>query len=266
MRIVSITPSNTEIIWALGLEDMLVGVDDHSDFPPEVVGRLPTVGPDLQIDIDKIEELRPDLVLASLSVPGMERNIEELERRNLPHIVLNPFSLEDVLNDILRVGQVTGHPQRADTVVAQIRDRLERVGQSISPQARQKPVRLFWEWWPRPLITPGRLSWINDICKIAGAVNIFEDLDVTSQPVEEQQVLEREPDAICMCWVGALQPVMDPQRVKSRPGWDQLTAVREGRIYALPEGLFGRPGPRLVEGVEMLAGILHGGEFTDEVS
>lgn len=262
MRIVSITPSNTEIVWALGLEHMLVGVDDHSDFPPEVVERLPRVGTDLDVDVDAIAALQPDLVLASLSVPGMERNVEKLRQRNLPHVVLNPHSLSQVLDDILTVGTLTGHKERAERVVLELKERLDRLEGSIDDQVRSHPVRVFWEWWPRPLITPGRHSWINDICRLAGAVNVFADLDVTSRPVEYEEVFARDPDVICMCWVGALQPVMDPDKVRSREGWQNLRAVRDGRIYALPEELFGRPGPRLVEGAEMLAGLLHGGNRT----
>lgn len=259
MRLVSITPSNTEIVWALGIEHLLVGVDDHSDFPPEVVDKLPKVGPDLQVDMDLVESLKPDLVLASLSVPGMERNVQELEQRKLPYVVLNPLRLDDVWDNIRTVGRLTGYEDRATELIAELQDRLNRVQRFCSPSVADKPIRVFWEWWPRPLITPGKHSWINDVCRLVGAINIFEDLDVTSRPVEAADVIGRNPDAICMCWCGSLQPAMDPAKVCRRTGWQDLEAVRNNRIYALPEQLFGRPGPRLVEGIEMLAGILHGG-------
>ena len=266
MRLVSLTPSNTEIVYALGLEDWLVGVDDHSDYPPEVVARLPKVGPDLQIDIDRVAALEPDLVLASLSVPGMERVVEALEHRGLPHVVLNPLSLDDVFADIRRVGDLTGQLPRAEQLIVELKERLEAVRQVAEAGERARggrPVRVFWEWWPRPLISPGRASWINDVCRLAGAENIFSDLDAPSRPVSEDEVLARDPDAVCLCWCGTLQKAMDPARVRSRPGWERLRAVREGRIYALPEELFGRPGPRLVEGAAMLAGILHGSTAAD---
>src|SRR5690606_26525652 len=99
LRIVSIAPSNTEIAFALGLGPQVVGVDDHSDYPPEVA-RLPRVGPDLRVDLDRVEALRPDLVLASLSVPGMEHNVEGLRRRGIPHMVLNPRRWPEVLASI----------------------------------------------------------------------------------------------------------------------------------------------------------------------
>src|SRR5512146_116863 len=107
MRLVSLCPSNTEILFALGLGEQVVGVDDWSDWPAEVAG-LPRVGGDLTSDLDRVAALRPDLVLASLSVPGMERNVEGLGARGLPHLVLNPHSLDEVLGDILAVGEACG--------------------------------------------------------------------------------------------------------------------------------------------------------------
>ncbi len=130
MRLVSLTCSNTEIVWALGCLDWLVGVDDHSDHPPEVA-RLPRVGPDLQVDLDKVEDLRPDLVLASLSVPGMERVVEGLQARRIPHLVLDPQSLQEVYGDILRVAQALGVVQRGSLVVRAMQQMLARAGASL---------------------------------------------------------------------------------------------------------------------------------------
>ncbi|HEX6988193.1 MAG TPA: cobalamin-binding protein [Bacillota bacterium] len=261
MRLVSLAPSNTEIVHALGLEDWLVGVDDWSDYPPEVVAPLPRVGPDLQIDVDRVAALRPDLVLASLSVPGMERVVEAVQARGLPHVVLNPLTIEEVYADLLRVGDLTGTADRARRVVADLRERARRIRAEVEaafgPGA--EPLRAYLEWWPKPLITPGRRSWVNDQLALAGGRNVFEDLDVASQPVNDEDVFARDPDVILLCWQGSLERVMDPERVRSRPGWaERLRAVSEGRIFVLPEDLFGRPGPRLIDGAAMLARIFTG--------
>ena len=106
MRVVSHTCSNTEIVCALGCSDMLVGVDDHSDFPPEVVRGLPKVGPDLGVDAKRVEQLKPDLVLTSLTVPGHEKIVDALEAAGLPLLVVEPQSLEDVYSDIERIARV----------------------------------------------------------------------------------------------------------------------------------------------------------------
>ena len=107
MKIISICPSNTELCAYLGIEDQLIAIDDYSDWPDSIQA-LPRVGPDLSINLDLVQELEPDLVLASLSVPGMEKNIEGLEERGIPHLTFNPQSLEDIANDLLTLGSAVG--------------------------------------------------------------------------------------------------------------------------------------------------------------
>jgi iron complex transport system substrate-binding protein len=251
---VSLTCSNTEILCALGLGEYLVGVDDWSDFPPEVT-RLPRVGSDLNIDMARVAALDPDLVLASLSVPGMERNLPGLERLGVPFLVLDPRSLDDVLADIGTISRATGVPEAGDRLMAELGDRVRTI-RSRAQGAAHRPT-LYWEWWPKPLISPGRQSWMVQVSELAGAELLFRDVDVTSWIVEEARVLDADPDFVMLCWCGTLQRAMDPAKVAARPGWDRLRAVKRGRVYCLPEALFGRPGPRLVEGLERLARIVH---------
>src|SRR5690554_184630 len=113
MRIVTHTCSNTEIVCALGRAHSLVGVDDHSDYPPEVVEPLPRIGPDLDVDINKIKALNPDLVITSLTVPGHERCLERLDAAGLPLLVTQPHSLADVAADIRRIGEAIGADEAA---------------------------------------------------------------------------------------------------------------------------------------------------------
>jgi iron complex transport system substrate-binding protein len=255
VRLVSLCPSNTEIVVALGLADQLVGVDDWSD-SPEVAG-LPRIGSDLAADVEGIQALRPDLVLASLSVPGMERNVAALRERDIPHIVLDPETLEGTLESILEAGQAMGVPGRAERVVGALRERI------AAAAARAVPGRpaLYWEWWPKPLITPGRASWITEMSRLAGGRNVFEDLPVRSRPVTDQEVLSRAPDAVMLCWCGTLQRRQRADVVGRRPGWGELAAVRSGRVFTLPERLFGRPGPLLVDGLELLVDLLRGAQI-----
>ncbi|MGH7900995.1 MAG: ABC transporter substrate-binding protein, partial [Thermodesulfobacteriota bacterium] len=119
-RIVSLCPSNTEILYALGVGEKVVGVDSYSDFPVQV-RHLPRVGPDLRVSIEKIRELNPDLVVASLTVPGMERNIDGLKEANLPFVVLSPTNIEETLQDILQLGEITGTVEKAESLVDEIK-------------------------------------------------------------------------------------------------------------------------------------------------
>jgi iron complex transport system substrate-binding protein len=252
MRLVSLCPSNTEILFALGLGEHVVGVDDWSDWPDEVRG-LPRVGGDLTCDLDRVEALGPDLVLASLSVPGMERNVEGLEARGLPHLVLNPRSLDDVLEDILETGRRCGATLRAEAIVRDARSRIERVRAGA---AARPPVRVYWEWWPKPLIAAGGASWVDQMSRLVGARNVFDDVETSSRVVTDAEVLERDPELLMICWCGTLQRLQEASRVRSRPGWDAMSGVREGRIRCVPEALFGRPSQRLLEGLDLLDGIV----------
>ena len=249
MRIVSICPSNTEIVCALGLGVALVGVDLSSDWPAEVRS-LPRVGPDLDVDVAAIAALKPDLVLSSLSVPGMEKNLERLDAAGLPHLVLDAQSIAGVFGSIQLVGRLVGRGAHAETVVAGMQARLTAVALRSAQLPRR--ARVFLEWWPKPVITPGRRCWTTEMIQIAGGDNVFGDLDVRSTPVETPSVIPFAPDILLTCWCGVPHERQKPEKMGERPGWDQIPGVREKRMYAAEERLFGRPGPRLVEGVEWL--------------
>ena len=252
MRIVSLCPSNTEILFALDLGRQVVGVDDWSDWPEEVKD-LPRVGGDLNADLDRVEALRPDLVLASLSVPGMERNIEGLAARNLPHLVLDPHSLDDVLADFLTVGDRCGVRPRAEKVVAEAHARIEAVRRR---RAARREVRIYWEWWPKPRIAAGRSSWVQHMSRIVGARNVFGDTEAASRVVQDGEVIQRDPEILMICWCGTLQRLQEAERVTARPGWERIAGVVAGRVHCVPEALFGRPSQRLLDGLDMLEGLV----------
>ncbi len=221
------------------------------------------MGPDLKIDMSRVSALDPDLVLASLSVPGMERNIPALERLGVPFLILNPKSLGDVLTDIEMVGEAAEVPENARHLIERLRRRVEEI-RARAHEAAHRPT-LYWEWWPKPLISPGRQSWIVQMSELAAADLLFKDIEATSFVVQESQVLDRDPDHVILCWCGTLQKKMDVSKIAERPGWERLRAVQAGRVHCFPEELFGRPGPRLVEGLERLARVVHPEVFVEAV-
>lgn len=251
MRVVSLTCSNTEIVWSLGASALLVGVDDHSDFPPDVVNRLPRVGPDLDIDVAKVAALRPDLVLASLTVPGHERIVERLERAKLPFVATEPVSVNDVYSDVRRVGELLGLGERAGAVIAEMRaafrPRPERGG--------VRPVVLV-EWWPKPVIVPGAQSWVTDMLAVVGGRNPLGDEPVKSRPITDDEARAIDPDAVVISWCGVRPEKYRPHIVARRPAWQGLRAVQSGRIFPISEAFLGRPGPRLAEGVRALEHVV----------
>lgn len=260
MKLISICPSNTELLAYLGLVDQLVAVDDFSDWP-ESVTTLPRLGPDLSIDMDKLESFKPDLVLASLSVPGMERNVEELKKRNIPHLVLDPQSLNDIAEDLLTVGQACGIVKQAHRINVEylsfINDMKKRAA------SVETTPSLYWEWWPKPVFTPGRINWLTEISAIAGGLNEFRDVELASVQTDWEDVLKRNPDYILLAWVGVRAEKVKTEVVLKRPGWRELAAVKEGRLAKMEEELYCRPSPRLLEGALKLGNMIHPEIYAD---
>lgn len=255
MRLISICPSNTELVGYLGLTSSLVGVDNYSDWPEEIHS-LPRLGSDLDIDMDKVEALKPDLVLASLSVPGMERNIEELKKRNIPHVIVpNPKTLTEVGESILFVGEVTNTSEKANQLYKKYNLILDKY-QSLCKQV-EKPITLYWEWWAKPIFTPGATNWLTEISKLSGGKNIFEDMPQSSVKTDWEEIVQRNPDVICIIWVGVQKEKVNPKVILKRPGAEDLAAIKNNQLYILEEPLFCRPSPKLLIGLQKIASILH---------
>ena len=249
MRIVSHTCSNTEIVCALGRAAWLVGVDEHSDYPPETVARLPRIGADLDIDIEKVRELNPDLVITSLTVPGHERCLERIRAAGMNHLVTRPHSLADVAADIRRIGQALNAEHRAEAIAS----RFDALSQ---PEPEREPVPVLVEWWPKPVIVPGRKSWVNEMLTLAGGRNPFADIDAESLEISTQQALDARPEAIIMSWCGVSEDKYRPHIVTRREGWQTIPAIGSGNIHAISEAWLGRPGPRLLDGIERLRSVV----------
>lgn len=254
MRIVSICPSNTEILYYLGLGDNVVGIDDHSDWPIEWQ-HLPKVGPDLNIDMDKVEELQPDLVVASLSVPGMEKMVAELVQRRIPHLVLHPSRITDIAEDIRLVGRATGFDEKAELLARDFSNRLRAI-QSITSEVKNRP-RLYWEWWPNPIYTPGRQNWLTDVSELAGAINVFADFDTDNVKATREMVAEKNPDHICVVWCGIELKRIKTSMITEREEWRNMSAIVQNQVHILEEGLYCRPSPRILDGLEKLVSLIH---------
>ncbi|MFT2718445.1 helical backbone metal receptor [Deinococcus sp. A31D244] len=239
LRLASLTCSNTDILHALGVTRQLVAVDSHSDGPGlEHAARL---GPDLNIDVDALIAARPDLVLASLSVPGMERVVDAVQAAGLPTLILDPISVPGVLHDIRVVGAATGQPEHAHAVA----DALERDLGALH-HAHARPPRVLVEWWPRPIIAATRDSWVTDLLGGLGAVNALADRAGRSTPLTLDDVRAARPDLIVCSWCGAKK--LRPEVIEARGLGVPVVAIHESGL--------GRPGPRLLEGARQLRAAL----------
>ncbi len=252
MRIVSLACSNTEILAALGAADLLVGVDSHSDHPASALAHLPRVGPDLEIDVEAVARLEPDLVLASLTVPGHETVVEGIEARGLPVLTLDPLSLEEVPENVRTVADRIGRPEAGEALARRLEAALARTGPPPGPDAPS----ILVQWWPGPVIAPGRRSWVQGLLEAAGARNPLEGEDRPSRPLTPGEVAELAPDALVMSWCGVAPERYRPDVLYRTPEWAELPAIRQGRVFHIPEAWLGRPGPRLLEGLAALRRVV----------
>lgn len=250
MRIFSHTCSNTEIVCALGCADMLVGVDADSDYPPEVVANLPKPGRDLNLDVEAVQALQPDLVLTSLTVPGHEKVVDALRSAGMVVLVCDPQSLSDVFDDIRRIAAALDVGESGERLVAD----MDAAMPTIEPTGPRPPVLV--EWWPKPVIAPCRHSWVTDIITRAGGANPWGQIDAKSTPLETRQVVTAAPAAVVMSWCGVKVQNYRAEIVRRRDGWDTIPAIIANHIRPISEAFLGRPGPRLVEGYRQLRAVI----------
>jgi iron complex transport system substrate-binding protein len=255
-RIVSLAPALTETLFAVGAGPQLVAVTNTDTFPPEVK-RLPNVGgfaPET-ISLEILVAQQPDLVLAG---GRFQRPVvEALARLGIATVVIDPDSLDEVEKAILLVGRLTGHEATSVAVVDDFRRRravVRRQGTAIPPANRRRVLYVLWD---EPLQTAGPKTFVDEMIVEAGGVNVFGDVAAQYPSVSDEAVLARDPDVILAPDHGGAK-LRD--RLARRPGWDPLTAVKEGRILTIDEDLLHRPGPRIIEGLERIAVLMKQGD------
>ena len=255
-RIVSLAPSNTEIAFALGLGDRLVGVTDFCDYPAEAleIAKIGGVEPNLE----QIVALAPDLVLAIGGEP-VSPAIGQLQDLGLMVLVLEPTDLESLYHDIELVGQATGVEEQAAELVADMRARVEAVT-SVIANVAERPV-VFYELDatdPGRPWTVGPNSWHDEFIQMAGGVNLAGGQGSAWVQLSAEEIVAQDPDVIIL---GDAAWGVSPESVAERPGWEVVAAVQNGRVYPIDDNLVSRPGPRVVEGIEKLARLIHPGFF-----
>ena len=241
-RIVSLAPSVTETLFALGLSDRIAGVTSYCDYPPEAKTKE-QIGDTLKPSIEKIIALKPDLVIASIA-SQLESFVQKLEGAGIPVYVSSPRNLEETINSIQAIGNLTGAADKAKDLTATLRARIEQVHKRVAGD--NKPS-VFVMLGSEPLITIGGLSFINDLIQQAGGRSISEDEKSDYPQYSLEKVIARKPEVIFL-QAGNEQL---PARLKQTP------AARQGRVYHLNDDLLLRPGPRIVDGLEEIADKLH---------
>jgi iron complex transport system substrate-binding protein len=248
-RLVSLAPNITEIVYALGLGDELVGDTDNCDFPPQATSK-PHVGTMVNPSLERIVALKPDLALGTPEANRRE-TADQLERLGIPVYGVTANTLEGTLASIEDLGKVLGRAAEATRLVAEMQARIDRIENRIKGQP--EPKALFVVWY-RPLITIGPHTFIADVIRAAGGVPIGENLKGEWPRLTLEELLPLDPDVILFPKTESFSPSL--KEFRGLPGWKDLRAVKDGRMYFVSETIE-RSGPRLVDAMEELANILH---------
>ncbi len=254
-RIISLAPSNTEIVFALGAGAQMVGRDTFSDFPAEALDVKDIGGGFAALDMESIVALSPDLVLAAdITAPEQIQALADLGV--LVVTIPNPIQIEDIFPNLLLVGKLTGRDSQAQALVASLTERLNAVDQKIA-SVSERPI-VFYEidgTDPKAPWTIGPGSFGDALILRAGGENAAKSLESPWGQLSLEQLLVVNPDIILLgtfTWGG-----VTPDQVAARAGWDGLAAVQAGKVFSFDDNLVSRPGPRIVDGLEEMAKFFH---------
>ncbi|MCI2424852.1 ABC transporter substrate-binding protein [Candidatus Acetothermia bacterium] len=252
-RIISLAPSNTEILFALGLEDRVVGVTYLCDYPLAALAKE-KVGGFFPPDIERIIVLNPDLILADADYIHAHKFISALEVKGLTVVALKAEDLLGILYNIVLVGRIAGVEREAFTLVAQMHRRIEAVTERVAHLTEEERPNVFWITWADPIWTSGSGTFIHQLILAAGGRNIFGNLDGWIM-VTLEALIERDPTVIIgVAYHGVSMPA---KWAATEPRLADITARILGRVYIVEASLVERPGPRIVYGLEAIARLLH---------
>ncbi len=249
-RIVSIAPSNTEILFALGLGDKIVGVTDYCDYPEEAKSK-PKVGGFYNPSIETIVSLEPDIVFATTGI--QTETAENLRDLNITVYQVNINSIEDILIEIQNIGDITGKTNEAEALVSGLRNRINVVEEKTKALPENEKPKVYieiWTYW-----TSGKNTFAYDLIEKAGGKNAF-DINQGWFLTNAENVINANPDVILLAYTGW---VVDPEEIKSREGFEFINAVKNDKIFNINPDTIAREGPRIVDSLEEIALILYPG-------
>jgi len=247
-RIVSIAPANTEFLFALGLEDKIVGVTDWCNYPAAALSKE-KVGDFLNPSLEQIVSLKPDLVVAA----SLHKEVVlQLDALNIPTIVLDALSIEQVLANADLLGVATGATKAANKLKQDIQDVLKEVADKVAAvKTEDRPV-VYYEVWYDPIMTAGPGTFIDELITKAGGINVAGATHGKYPVMALEELLTKQPDVIF--YGHAMETA---EQLMNRANWGGIPAIQTGSIYLLDEDVILRPGPRIAHGLLEMAKILH---------
>lgn len=245
-RIICLTEETVETLYLLGREDLIVGVSEYVERPPEAKS-LPVVTQFIRSDVQQIVALRPDLVIGFSDI---QKNIAaELIGRGLNVLVTNQRSLEEILCNILLLGRIIGEEKKAQELVDQFRSKLNSFKKETQ-KFNYRP-KVYFEEWDHPQFSG--IRWVSEIIEAVGGENIFHDrvgAMAREREVTREEVIERNPDIIFACWCGKKVKL---ENFSKREGFNQISAVKNNFVWELDPAIFLQPGPALfIDGLDLM--------------
>jgi iron complex transport system substrate-binding protein len=254
-RIVSLIPSNTEIAFALGLNEEVVGVSDFDNYPEEV-NEIEKIGGQ-EFNVEKIISLEPDLVLAhGSSAHNSKEGLDQLRNADISVVVINnAASFEDAYGSVQMVGTITGTTEEAEEIVSNMKAKLAEIEEKAASITEEEQLKVFVEVSPAPEIyTTGKGTFMHEMLEKINAKNVAGDQEGWTKLTEES-IVKMNPDVIVTTYGYYTENAAE--QVLNRNGWGDIPAIQNERVYDVHSDLVTRPGPRLIEGVEELASVIY---------
>jgi iron complex transport system substrate-binding protein len=253
-RIISLSPGLTEITFAVGAGNRLVAVDTYSDYPPEAKSVQPRLNTYPHPSIETLISLKPDVVL-SLADP--DEDIATMRRQGIPVIKLLPRDFDAAVGAITTLGRLFGGSDAADAITSDMLARRDAVVAAVGDAPRPRVYEELDASDPDKPFVAGPHGFYGQLIDVAGGTNIFGDLPGDVGQVGAEIIVARDPEVIILTDADLPFNPQTPEMVTARPGWSTMTAVQNEAIYPVPGSLFSTPGPRLIDGLEALAALLH---------
>lgn len=258
LRIISLSPSQTENLFKLGLEDTIIGVSDYCDYP-EAALQIEKMGSSWTVNLERIVEMMPDMVF--VYGESHQEALEQMRALSIQVINIEPESLEDVFQSILLTGELTGTSQEAKALV----EELDAEKQQIVDKVKGKtPVPVFYQVWDEPLQTAGPDSFIHELITLAGGENIAKNAEGAYPMYSVEALVENNPEIYFMpphvSDYGDMTKEMKESfrdEIRQRPGYDQIKAIQNDRIELLEPNIASRPGYRIIQGLRAFAEAIH---------
>ena len=245
-RVVSLVPSMTEDLFAVGAGDMVVGVSSFTDYPPQAK-RLPVVATFASIAAERIVALDADL---AIGIVAQDRLAGDLRRAGVPVMLLHDDSYGDIFRNLQQIGSVTGHRAQADVLIARLRTRTKALVRTVKPRTRKPSV--FVVLGNAPVFTVGKGSYIANLIEMAGGRNAAADVNAPYARYSAEALVARQPDLL------VVDPDVHLSDALNQAPWSSLRAVKEHRVYTLPNAaILERPGPRYNDGLAWLIATLN---------